>query len=60
LYLQECDALNAVRAFTFLAMLFAAVTLLLAIVFAFKQTASLKVPTAALAGVSGESPRSSQ
>lgn len=50
---NDCDALNAVRAFTFLAMLFAAVTLLLAIVWAFKQSEGLKIPTAALAGVAG-------
>ena len=49
----ECDALNAVRAFTFLAMFFAAITSVLALIFIFKGTESFKVAVPALAAVSG-------
>jgi len=54
--LPDCDAFNAVRAFNFLGMLFAAVTCILGFFFIFKGTASMKVVvpiTAAIAGVCG-------
>jgi len=51
---QHCSSFNAVRAFTFLAMLFAAATLLTAVFWAFKGAASLKIPVVVLGGVSGK------